>query len=310
MDLEEELLKSMEKEHLEEQIKEKIDSFHGFLTRDVAIRMIAKQNGLLKEKTYRVAGIPKGEKKLSVTARVRKVWPVASYASGKRSRVVELEDESGTVPLILWDGDTEIAQGLRANDEVTVKGAYERGGEIHLGYSGSVQLVKKSGFSGLSSIQEGVAHLRGVVSRISASADPPAFAVSDGKNEKDCVIVEGRNRIVRMAIGDEVIIENATVSGGRIEIGEDSRILTRRSRDMLLGEVKKIDCREEELLVEIGGREITLDRENALRFLEVEIAPDISLSTVAELKKEQILNKQRAVRIEEREGKTIIKQGS
>ena len=43
MDVEAELLDSMEKEELETQIKQRIASFHGFLTREVALRLIAKE---------------------------------------------------------------------------------------------------------------------------------------------------------------------------------------------------------------------------------------------------------------------------
>jgi hypothetical protein len=50
MDLEAELRKEISEDQLELQIAQKIESFHGFLTKDVAIRLIAKENGLLKEK--------------------------------------------------------------------------------------------------------------------------------------------------------------------------------------------------------------------------------------------------------------------
>ena len=45
MDLEAELLKSLPKEELESQITERIKSFQGLLTRDVALRLIAKEKG-------------------------------------------------------------------------------------------------------------------------------------------------------------------------------------------------------------------------------------------------------------------------
>jgi len=67
MDIETELLKSMETAELEEKIAGKIESFHGFLTREVALRLIAKEKGLLKENEIvcKLSEIPKGARKVN-----------------------------------------------------------------------------------------------------------------------------------------------------------------------------------------------------------------------------------------------------
>ncbi|VVC02790.1 Replication factor A [Candidatus Bilamarchaeum dharawalense] len=312
MDLEGELRKSISEDELEKLIKEKIKSFYGLLTREAAVRLIAKERGMLKEeeKSYQLTDIPKGERKIRFTAKIKKIWPVAAYSSGKKSRVLEMDDKTATKPLILWNEDVDLVKGLRVGDEIAVRGAYERSGELHLGYSGTMEVVNKAQFSDLSNLNEGDSvHLRGVISGIEGhdkfvrngrTIPGFSFLISDGKSERRCVIFEGLDRANKIELSDETIVEGATVKNGNIEIDESTRLLVRRLKDMLIGQIKKLECNREKLLVEIGNREIILDRENALKFFSVEVAEDISLSTVTDLKKELLLNTK--VAIKEKDG--------
>ncbi|MEW6723048.1 MAG: hypothetical protein AB1324_07330 [Candidatus Micrarchaeota archaeon] len=319
MDIEAELLKSVQKEELEVLIAQKIKSFHGFLTREVALRLIAKDRGLLRndEKEYRLADIPKGERRVRFSARVRKIWPVASYSSGKRSRVVEVEDESGQKPLILWNEDVMLGSRLRLKDKIIVKGAYEKGGELHLGYSGSIEVAERAGFSDLADAAEGdVVHVRGFVSEVEGEdsfirdgreARGFSFMLSDGKVERRCVIFEGLDRGERLKQGDEVVIEGARCGKANIELDRHARLLSRRAGAMLLGTVRSLEPVGEGMRVDVEGKEVTFDRENALRFLGVKIADDISISTVVSLKKTAVLNSRIAVKIEEKDGQIVVR---
>jgi hypothetical protein len=325
MDPEPELLKIMSAGELEARISEKIQSFHGFLTREVALRLIAREAGLLKteEKEWRLGEIPRGEKRIAFTGKVKWVWPAARYSSGKRSRVVEVGDDTGSKPLILWNDDVELASKLRMKDVVRVRGAYEKGGELHLGYSGTLEVLSKAEFSRLDDLREGEhVHLRGAVSRVEGedsfvrgmgTVRGFSFIISDGGNERRCVIFEGGGieRGRRLREGDEVIIEGAMVSGGNVEIGPDTRMLSRRAHEMLLGEVESIECaaegENESLAIRVGGKEARRGRESALRFLRAEVAPDIALSTVVSLKKDTLLNTRIALRIEQKDGQTVVR---
>jgi hypothetical protein len=321
MDAEAELLRSMSADEVEAEVSAKIRSFHGLLTREVALRLIAKEKGLMKEeeKDYALAEIPKGAKRFGFSAAVRKIWPVATYSSGKKSRVVEIVDGSaaGGRPLVLWNEDVELAKSLRSKDEIRVKGAYERGGELHLGYGGTLAVTKKAAFSSLAELNDGeTVHLRGVVGaregydtfiRDGRRLRGFSFMLSDGRNERRCILLEGTDRAERLKLGDEVLIEGASVSNGDIEIGSSARLLVRRTGEMLFGEVKRMGCENDMLKVEVGGRSVALGRDDALRFLGVSVADDISLSTVVNLKKGSLLNTRIAVKIEERNGQILVR---
>lgn len=317
MDYESLILESISREQLEERVAEKVMQFHGLLTREVALKLIAKEKGLIRDQEKKRLGeIEKGQRRLAVEAKVKRIWPVAKYKSGKSSRVIELEDETGSMPLVLWNDDVDLATRLKTRDTVLVKGAYERNDELHLGHSGTIQLLGKAPFSDLSSLAPGeYAHVKGFVSRIDgfdrfvdekSAGFGFSFFVSDGKKDVQVIIWGKPGRGNTLQVGDEVILENTLEKNGRLELSEDARILARRKERMLLGELVKIEGDEERMKVKVGEKEVEFDRENSLRFLGIELAGDIMLSTAISLKKRYLLNCNVAVRIRESGGKTIV----
>ena len=318
MDLEPLLLQTLSKSQLEEGIAEKIAGFHGFLTREIALKLIAKEKGLLKEeeKKAKLSEIQTGEKKLVIEAKVKKVWQLAQYKSGKKSRVIELEDETGAKPLVLWNDDVSLAARLKTRDTVLIKGAYERNGELHLGYSGAVDILQREDFTGLSALKENeYAHIKGYVSKIvgydrfvDGTDSKIAFMVhiSDGMSEVQALIWGKPERGSSLAPGDEIIIENALVKKGRLDISADGRIFSRRKERVLLGKVERLEPQEDGIGVTVGGRQAVFDRENALRFMGMTLAQDIALGTAVKLKKDYLLNTNVALRIREDGGKIIV----
>ncbi len=317
------LLEKISKEKLDEEIESKINSFHGLLNRETAIRILAKEHGLIsnEEKFYKLSEVPKAGKKISVAATVKKIWPVATYNSGKQSRVVEITDSSASKVLILWNEDVEIAKNFRVGDELVVKGAYERNNELNLGYSGSVDVSKKSEFSKLCALNEnGTIHLREVVSRIEGKTAIDydnqkrivfIFYVSDGESEKKCLIIEGLVRGEKLKVGDEVIIENAFLDSakGVIELNDGTRMLSRRKEGMVIGVITKFEPGKDgmNLVMTIDEKELTLDRENALKLMNLTISDDIALSSVVTIKKDTLLNSKIAVKVEESSGRILVK---
>ena len=316
MDLEAELLKSIDKEELEEMAKEKIRSFHGFLTREVALRLIAKEKGLLKEeaKEYAISEIPKGAKGVTFRGRIRKIWPAASYSSGKRSRVIEVSDDSGWKPLVLWNDDVALASRLKVGDRILVRNAYEKGGELHLGYSGDVEITEKAAIPRLSEITDGTCvHANGIVMRLEGydtfikEGKPRrgfSFIISDGETERRCVLIEGMDRAGRIKEKDEVRIQNAYAESGSLFIDADARIMV-KPPGMLIGNLESLECEGESLKMRVAGKELELGREEALSALGASVAPDIALSTVVALKKDKLLNTRLALHIQD--GRVVVR---
>jgi hypothetical protein len=320
MDYEALILEKLSREQLEESITTKIAGFHGLLTREVALKLIAKEKGLLpeNEENIKVNEIEKGGRKIRILARIKKIWPIVQYKSGKKSRVLELEDETGSVVVILWNDDVVLGNRLRSKDQVLLKGAYERNNELHLGHSGTIEIKEKAAFSDLSALTAGeYAHVRGHISRIDGfdkyvdEYDAKfgfSFYLSDGAKDVQVIIWGAPERGSGLVQGDEIIIENALEKNGRLELSDEARILTRRKEKMLLGKLEEISEKNEALEVKVEGKEVEFDRENGLRFMKLDLAPDIKLSTAVNLKKDFLLNQNIAIRIKETEEGTVVEE--
>jgi hypothetical protein len=318
MDIEALLLEQLSKEQLEVLVAERISSFHGLLTREIALKLIAKEKGLLKEeeKKTKIKDIEKDSRKLIIVAKIKKIWPTAKYKSGKQSRVIEIEDSTGVMPLLLWNDDVSLVQKINTLDQVEIQGAYERGGEIHLGYIGQVKLIEKAKFTNLDElIDNEYVHIRGKISEIEGfdrfvdgSDSKPAFSffITNGKKKVQVLIWKNPERGCGLSPGDEVLIEGALTKNGRIELSEEARVLRRRKNELLLGEIKEIKEKDDSIEVIVGEKKVELDRINSLRFMGLELAPDIELSTVVKLKKDYLIKNNVALKIKEEKGKTII----
>ncbi len=312
MDVEGELLKVMNGTELEDAVNEKIDKFHGFLTREVALKLIAKEKGLLEEeeKSIKLSEMTPEIRKAVLEVTVERIYPVADYRGGKKSRRILIKDDSAEKTLVLWNDDVDLTLKMRTGDVLELKGVYEKGDELYFGYSGVMKTKKRAEFSDISKIveQEGQrVHLRGYISKISGFSEGMfVFRVSDEEHEVECRIVKDGNRGSALKEGDEIIIEGAFVRNGKVELEKHSRILTRRKEKMLIGMINKIHCRDNMMEVLVGKEKVLLDRENALRFMGLNAAEDINLDTLVTLKKDGLLNSNIHMKVTRKNERIII----
>ena len=113
------------------------------------------------------------------------------------------------------------------------------------------------------------------------------FSVSDGTAEKECVIWQNISRGTRLNLGDEIIIERAYVKQESLYIYDNSRMLVKSAN--ALENIENMECSGEKLVITVNGKNKTLERKDALKLLGANVADDISLSTVVNLKKGTIL---------------------
>lgn len=293
MDIKTSLLAIMTNDELEQCIDQKVEEFHGFLSKDVAIKLIAKEKGLLKneEKMITIKEIEKGDKNISLVAKIVRVFPVAEYESGKKSRKVIIDD--GTkIDIRLWNNDVELATKLKNGDEVTIRRAYEKNGELALSYSGEFKLSKSAPFSRIKELQDNkIANVKGtVISNPLVSMREFEFVVSDGQEQMNCVAPTNLEIGKHLSDGDEVILENALFAEGKIQITGETRVLVRKTNGVIAGKIKEINISSEGLEVKIDEKEVKLDRNGFLSLFKLKLANDISLEAVASLKKDSLLN--------------------
>ncbi len=305
MDYYNSLLSTLSKEELEESISKKIKEFHDYISREAAIKIIAKEKGIYKEEILysKIKEIKSGSNSINLRAKIHSIEKMQTYPSKKRSRAAILEDDSGTIPLVLWEEDLSLLEKLRINDEIELLGAYEKFGRLNLGYKGKVKILNKKGFSNLDSLEEDKSYnIKG-----SAIKNGNHLIISEGEREVEFLFQEGTDRSRTIETGDEIILENVLFRKGTLIIGLNSRIFVKKSKNILSGKVESISLEgEDSLKIKIGENEILLDKENSLRFLQIDPITSLSLKTLFELKKGSLLERRAFVRFKNKDAYTII----
>lgn len=314
------LLQKMPKEEVEQKISEKINSMSGFLTREAAANILANELGLKTEEMAKLAGIMEGANRAFVVAKLERILKLQEFGAGKRMRKVVLSDESGERELKLWNEDIGMLNSLHSGDLVEVKGIYCKNNELSLGYDGAIKVVKHAAFAdfgALPDLEGANVNVRGYVESVDGIMEYEkdgsrrkmfSFSISDGKNSARGIIWSEAERGEELAIGSEVKIENALARNGELHLNHFSRILVKRKREGIGGKIDGLDAAEGKLILDIGGKKHEFPRDDALRILDAQVADDISLETVLELKKKGFLGKEIFIEIKEgKAGKVVVK---
>ncbi|MBN2478154.1 hypothetical protein JXB01_02575 [Candidatus Micrarchaeota archaeon] len=307
MDPYQELLNLFGKDETEKKIKLKIDEFHGYVSRDVAVKVIAKESGVYKEEEnfIKIKEINEGLNNVNVRAVVDRIMPLKVFPSGKKCRIIILKDETGTAELWLWEEDTRLAYSIMADSKIQITGAYINGGHLNTGYKGKIKILSSAKFTEFSGLKEGtVSNIKGIVSRVEGMKSFEkegrkktfySFVVSDGDTEKKVIVWENPGRVGNIEEQDRIVIENARFKDGTLHANTSSRIFVKRPRNIIKGEIKDIKLKGERTEIEIGEKKINLNMEDTLKFLGVEQDKQVSLSTILELKKDSVIGKEAVI---------------
>src|SRR3989344_3077669 len=129
----------IEKEEIERKIEAKRAKLSGLISKEGAAQIIAAELGISFEKEkMKIAEIMQGMKRVNVTGKIIRLFPVKSYEkNGKSGKIgsMIIADDSGNVRVVLWDTNhidlIEKAQ-IKEEDVVDIVNASIRNSEIHL----------------------------------------------------------------------------------------------------------------------------------------------------------------------------------
>ncbi|MEM2963798.1 MAG: hypothetical protein QXN01_04875 [Candidatus Anstonellales archaeon] len=290
----EEKLRQIYGDSFEEKVQETIAKYEGLLTREVAIKLIAKENGLIKDEPKKISEIKPGAKKVWLRAYVKEVEPTRVFGD-KKMRAVVFKDETGEVKVKFWNDQIDMLKKIKIGDLVEIKYAYEKNG-LSLSYGAEINVVEEAKLTPLALMEEGKVSLKEVVDSVEGKMQTRkgeffVFYITDGERKEKCIIVEGIDRGEKIKPGEEVLIQNATYKNEAVWINSKTRLLVKRK--VAKGIVEDMFIHDDKLVVvfkENGKR--VLERKDALKFLEAEVSDDISLETILNLKKENIIGKE------------------
>ena len=293
----------------------KISEFGGLLTREAAIRLLCKQNGIETEERLSLSQAPSAKLPFSFKAKVDRIFPVQEYANGSdRSVRLHLSDGEWEATLVLWNEQAALAEGeIAAGDTVECRGAYFRGGEIWVGRNGSITKVAGSRPSKVSELAEGICNVEGEV----REAEPDyeyidkksgearklsSFQLCSGGQCRRVVVwpSNGRNGAPRVHEGDLLLLEGVSFRNGELHFNTYSRMVKRKAAREKGGKLLRASVEGAEAIFKIGENEFRLPLESALRLLGLLSVPDgVSPETVFAIKAQDCCGKDVKYRLDD-----------
>lgn len=285
-------------EALEAKIAGKISEFGGLLSRESALRLLCKENGVSLEKKLTLAEAAESKMPFSFTARVERIFPIQEYGGSRdRSVRLHLSDGKASATLLLWNEQADIVRGsISIGDEIECSGAYSRSGEI--GVSRQGQVKKAAGFplSKIASLATGACNVEGIVK----DAEPPVscagkwpgqektmfgFTVCQGAACVRAIAWQGKGAQFDLPLqGDTVLLENAFFRKGELHLSEHSRLLVKKSAAEASGTLEGLRVEGDRIAFMISGRELSAPLLQGFSLLGVQSIPQgVRPETVASL---------------------------
>ncbi|MDD5023290.1 MAG: hypothetical protein PHU63_03925 [Candidatus ainarchaeum sp.] len=293
MDYYSKLLSLMDKDELEKEISDKINEFHGYISREAAITLIAKNKKLYlpEVKFSAISDLKENSGNINIIGKIISISETNFYSSGKKSKSIIIEKEGQQVSLILWEKDIALANKIRLNDEVELRNVFYKNGRLTLGYKGSLSVYKKKGFQSINSLNsEGPFNVKGFISLSRDSSNAPLFSLSDSEGTILIVKTEHDSRFNSLMDKDELILENVHFKDGKLFVDKNSRILHRRPDNFLIGKINSINLKDNALEINLENKSITLEGEDIFLFFNLK-PTSLSLETLLALKRDSYLGK-------------------
>ncbi len=236
---------------LEVLLEKKLKEYASLLTEVGALYLIAKDLGLdiemerVMNPRIEIGELKPGMDGITVRGRVSRIFPMREYErEGRKGKYASflLEDESGSIRVVLWNRDAElVSKGVIKPGSVVevINGRVEEyNGRLSLvtGITSRI-LVENPEYTKVSDMKEG---MKGVFSRLRVYTTLGTGKTSEGKPYTSFIGEDdsGRIRVVvwgkemDLSVGDEVVVEGGYVEEGErgptLYVGEEGNILVEK----------------------------------------------------------------------------------
>jgi hypothetical protein len=271
------------------QIAKKISEFGGLLTRAAAVRLLCRQNGVEVDLPIPLSKARGTALPFSFCARVDRVFPVQEFPGGS-SKTIRLHvsdaDGEGEATLVLWNEQAALVEkgSIGCGDDIEVKGAYFRSGEISVGRGGKITKIGGAKTAQLSKLEDGACSVEGTVKEVGPDKEYADRKTGERRSfssfllcdETECrrVVVWGENgAAAKPDAGDKVRLEGMLCKNGELHFNARSRMAVLSSKKERLGKVEKAEIVDGNALIGIDGAEFLLPLKDALALLGVKVVP-------------------------------------
>ncbi|MCX8174587.1 MAG: hypothetical protein N3E51_00060 [Candidatus Micrarchaeota archaeon] len=301
-------------EKYEKALSAKISMFGGLLTKEAAIRLLCKENGIDAEQKLGLGQALKSTLPFSFAAKIDRIFPVQKYRNGAGCLVrLHISDETGSAVLVLWNEQAALVQGkIAAGDTVECSGAYVKGGEIHIGRGGSIRKIQSAPLRSVSQLSAGLCNVVGVVGEIEpdyAYIDKKSgrqrkmssFLLCESAGKKECrrvVIWSAPEGTPGIFEGDYLLLENVLFKNGELHFNFGSRMVVLSSPSEFCGRVESFLAKGDSVEMRVGKRDFLLDESSALRLLGIRAVEGAKPSTLLSIKGGYLVGKKVKIRLE------------
>lgn len=312
------LEKKFPKEEIDEMAKERIEKYGDLISRDIALFLLAKENNLIEEKAIPISSAQQWMRSIMITAKVACVFPICYFEKdGKKGRSCRLllSDKSGEITLVLWnDLVSLVEEKIWTGDEIEVRGGYLKDGELHVGFGGTVTVLKSSPPTPIGKLKPGTHNVAGKIAEVfldyfymknGKEEIMSSFLLSDGDDEMRVAVWKEPERVKALRQGDEVKLEGVVYRNNELHANSSSRIIVakRTEENVLRGKIEEIKQGEKGISIVMDGKRITFDDSLSLKVLGInELPPDVPLKTVFGIKAKYLLEKEMAVKVSQKRG--------
>lgn len=281
----EEMLKERLGDGCEDAIARKMGEFGGLLSRNAAVVLLCRQNGIDLEKRISLCGAKRMALPFSFQAKVDRIFPVQEYpGSGNRSVRLHISDAGGEATLVLWNEQANAVKGeISIGDMIECRGAYFKGGEIGIGKNGAMKKEKGFPISKIPELSYGLCNVEGVVEAVEPDHHHrdrktgvekrlPSFSIcGDGACRR--VVMWHAEGAKNPSAGDVILLENVFFKDGELNFDAFSRMVKRKAANERFGEFGEASVEGESVVFTIGGEKYSASLQEALLLLKIRSAP-------------------------------------
>ena len=278
-------------EEAEAKVKERVEGFHGLLTKEAAAKLIASEMGLIKREVLKVSELVEGLGSVDLEVEIVEIGPIRSFPSGAVLRVLVVSDVSGKASVNFWGDDAKKSGGMHLGDLLEIKKGYVKMGKVNVGYKTTYSVVKKAEVTPVSEVKEGSKFMcMGTVDGIKGKVGNAFVFSIEGVPVS---VVNSPSKGEHLQVGDSVLLEGVEYNGAEILVEGKARMLLKKNRDNIFrGKLEGIEWDGDKAVLVAGGERFSAERQTLIKFLNLkDLKEDIDLHMIVKMKLPEIAGK-------------------
>ncbi len=287
------LSKKVGKENASAKIEEKIERFHGLLTKEASAKLIASEMGLIEKHILKISELNEGMSSVDLLGVIEEIGQIKRFPSGTILRNIRISDDSGECVINFWGEDAKKSASMHLGDVLEIRKGYVKMNRVNLGYRSTYSITKPAMITPLSEINEGKKFsVSGKVEKITGIKGKIfIFSIVDGETEVSVSLINAPKKGEHLQIGDSVLLEGVEYNGAELLIKNHARLLLRKNRkNIFRGNLESIRLEGKKVFIEVGREQFVMSKELLINFLNLkDLREDIDLNVVVGMKLPDVL---------------------